>query len=54
MNLKEKLMLLLKETILDLVDKDFVKIRSKLIEELTIEDIKEELNQRVHSQFHLI
>ncbi|MFF2879282.1 hypothetical protein ACFVR2_23610 [Gottfriedia sp. NPDC057991] len=44
MNLKEKLKLLLKETVFDLVNKDFVKISSKLIEELTIEDIKEELN----------
>lgn len=44
MNLKEKLKSLLKETIFDLVNKDFVKISSKLIEELTIADIKEELN----------
>ncbi|MFD4704136.1 hypothetical protein ACFWM3_04625 [Gottfriedia sp. NPDC058432] len=44
MNLKEKLSLLLKETVFDLVNKDFVKISSKLIKELAIEDIKEELN----------
>ncbi|PGZ92245.1 hypothetical protein [Bacillus sp. AFS029533] len=45
MIIKEKLKFILKETICELVKKDFIKINSKLSEELTIEDLKEELNQ---------
>ena len=35
---------MLRETVLDFVNGDFKKIHPKLIDELTIEDIKEELN----------
>ncbi|MDQ0899133.1 hypothetical protein [Paenibacillus sp. V4I7] len=44
MTTKEKLEFLLRETVFDLMDGDLIKIQTKLIEELTIEDIKEELN----------
>ncbi|MFF3025389.1 hypothetical protein ACFVRR_22560 [Gottfriedia sp. NPDC057948] len=44
MDIKEKLKFLLKETVCDLVKKDFIKIKFKLSKELTIEDIKRELN----------
>ncbi|MEH7451135.1 MULTISPECIES: DUF7668 domain-containing protein [Bacillaceae] len=44
MDIKEKLMILLKETVCDLVKKETIKIKSKLSVDITIEDIKRELN----------
>ncbi|KRE34360.1 hypothetical protein [Paenibacillus sp. Soil522] len=44
MSKKEDLNSLFRETVFEFVVGDFEKIKTKLIEELTIEDIREELN----------
>ncbi|NRF96298.1 hypothetical protein HQN89_36720 [Paenibacillus frigoriresistens] len=44
MSVNEYLESLLRETVLEFVNGDFDKISAKLIDDLTIEDIKEELN----------
>ncbi len=44
MDIKEKLKLLLKEIVIDLVNGNYERIQMKLIEELEVEDLKEELS----------
>ncbi len=44
MNTKEQLKLLLKEIVIDLVNENYERIQRRLIEELKVDDVKEELS----------